>query len=171
MEIMKNFLGAPFFLHKLNDHLSRQARDVTISGELQTKQNKTKQNDGAFLSSLMHVLYAGLFEAQKGPDRAVTGTVGMRSLKPRYLALKPKPKPTSAVSGSAPATPFAPTAGTTGGTSSTLGAFGKRVFLRCHFILKMIFLPRHARDKHRENSKQSGVFVVNGRVWWRCSST
>ena len=28
-----------------------------------------------------------------------------------------------------------------------------------HFILKMIILPRQARDKHRENSKQRRVFV------------
>jgi hypothetical protein len=26
--------------------------------------------------------------------------------------------------------------------------------LRCHFILKMIILPRQARDKHREDSKK-----------------
>jgi hypothetical protein len=39
----------------------------------------------------------------------------------------------------------------------------KRVFLRCHFILKMIIiLPRQARDKHRE-STQKRVMVVSER--------
>jgi hypothetical protein len=34
----------------------------------------------------------------------------------------------------------------------------KRVFLR-HFMLKIIFLPRQTRDKHRENSKKrDGAF-------------
>ena len=32
-----------------------------------------------------------------------------------------------------------------------------------HFLyVKMIILPRQARDKHRENSKQSGVFSQRG---------
>jgi hypothetical protein len=40
----------------------------------------------------------------------------------------------------------------------TLAAGQKRHFLR-HFILKIIILPRQARDKHRENSKKK----------WRCA--
>eukprot|EP01046_Picozoa_sp_COSAG06_P032957 COSAG06_NODE_3330_length_5494_cov_6.154402_6_plen_166_part_00 len=40
-------------------------------------------------------------------------------------------------------------------TSLTRLSSGKeRPFLRCHFILKMIILPRQARDKHRESSTQ-----------------
>jgi hypothetical protein len=35
----------------------------------------------------------------------------------------------------------------------------KSVFLRCHFILKMIILPRQARDRHRENSKKAAFFA------------
>ena len=37
-----------------------------------------------------------------------------------------------------------------------------RVFLRCHFILKMIILSRQARDKHRESTqkKSGGVLQV-----------
>ena len=38
----------------------------------------------------------------------------------------------------------------------------KRVFLRCHFILKVIILPRQARDKHRENSKTDRFLAVGG---------
>jgi len=38
----------------------------------------------------------------------------------------------------------------------------KRHFLRCHLYIKVIFLPRQARDKHRENSKKSGVFRRDG---------
>jgi len=38
----------------------------------------------------------------------------------------------------------------------TRHAVGNRHFLR-HLYIKMIILPRQARDKHRENSKQSGV--------------
>jgi hypothetical protein len=34
----------------------------------------------------------GLFETPRG-ERAVTGSVGMRGLKPRYLALKPQTSP------------------------------------------------------------------------------
>jgi hypothetical protein len=34
----------------------------------------------------------------------------------------------------------------------------KRLFLR-HLYIKCIILPRQARDKHRENSKKSGVFL------------
>ena len=30
--------------------------------------------------------------------------------------------------------------------------------LRCHFILKVMILPRQARDKHRENSKKEWRF-------------
>ena len=36
----------------------------------------------------------------------------------------------------------------------------KRIFLR-HFILKMIILPRQARDKHEENSKKKWRFPRN----------
>jgi hypothetical protein len=52
----------------------------------------------------------------------------------------------------------------------------KRCFLSV-FMLKMIVLPRQARDKHRERSKKSGVFsqtvvqeglVTNGFIlWWK----
>jgi hypothetical protein len=35
----------------------------------------------------------------------------------------------------------------------------KRVFLRCHFILKKIFLPRQARDKHTEKLTQKYTFL------------
>jgi hypothetical protein len=38
----------------------------------------------------------------------------------------------------------------------TRHAVGKHHFLR-HLYIKMIILPRQARDKQRENSKQSGV--------------
>ena len=34
----------------------------------------------------------------------------------------------------------------------------KRYFLS-HLYIKMIFLPRQAQDKHRENSKKSTVFL------------
>ena len=37
-------------------------------------------------------------------------------------------------------------------------AVRKRVFLRCHLYIKMIILPRQARDKHSQNSKKSTVF-------------
>jgi hypothetical protein len=33
------------------------------------------------------------------------------------------------------------------------GQVRTRVFLRCHFMLKIVTLPRQARDEHRENSK------------------
>jgi hypothetical protein len=39
----------------------------------------------------------------------------------------------------------------------------KRPFLRCHFILKTIILPRQARDKHRENSKKD-AFLGGARL-------
>ena len=39
------------------------------------------------------------------------------------------------------------------------GVSRKRVFLRYHFILKMIISPRQARDRHRENSQKSTVFL------------
>jgi hypothetical protein len=32
--------------------------------------------------------------------------------------------------------------------------------LRCHFILRMIILPRQGQDKHRENSKTSGTVFL-----------
>ena len=35
----------------------------------------------------------------------------------------------------------------------------KTPFLRFHFILKAIILPRQARDKHRKNSKKSTFFL------------
>ena len=38
------------------------------------------------------------------------------------------------------------------------GLVRKRV-LRCHFILKTIFLPRQARDKHRKNTFLQANFV------------
>ena len=38
---------------------------------------------------------------------------------------------------------------------------GKRHFLR-HLYIKTNILPRQARDKHRENSKKSGVFLRSG---------
>jgi hypothetical protein len=39
------------------------------------------------------------------------------------------------------------------------GVVRKRInLLRCHFIYKMIVIPRQARDKHRESTqKKSGV--------------
>jgi predicted acyl esterase len=40
-------------------------------------------------------------------------------------------------------------------------AVRQRVFLR-HFIQKMIILPRQARNKHRENSKQTWCLTVEG---------
>ena len=36
---------------------------------------------------------------------------------------------------------------------------GKKTVLFAPFLYKMIILPRHARDKHRGNSKQSTVFL------------
>jgi hypothetical protein len=48
----------------------------------------------------------------------------------------------------------------------------KTCFLR-HFILKMITLPRQARDKHRESTqKETRFHIVDAderlrfRVWW-----
>jgi hypothetical protein len=38
----------------------------------------------------------------------------------------------------------------------------KRVFLRSHFILNMIILPRQARDKHRESTQKRVVFSAEG---------
>jgi hypothetical protein len=35
-------------------------------------------------------------------------------------------------------------------SSAEMGAFGKRLFLS-HLYIKTIFLPRQARDKHRES--------------------
>ena len=35
----------------------------------------------------------------------------------------------------------------------------KRVFLH-HFILKLMILPRRARDEHRENSKRDRCFLI-----------
>jgi hypothetical protein len=43
-------------------------------------------------------------------------------------------------------------------TSDRLPRCGKRVFLR-HFMPEIIFLPRQARDKHRETSKRRRVFL------------
>ena len=34
----------------------------------------------------------------------------------------------------------------------------KRMYLRYHFMLKMIVLPRHARDKHRESTQKEMRF-------------
>ena len=42
----------------------------------------------------------------------------------------------------------------------------KRHFLR-HLYIKCIFLPRQARDKHRENSKKSGVLCSGQGHEWR----
>ena len=42
---------------------------------------------------------------------------------------------------------------------------GKEPRLLRHFVHRMIILPRQARDKHRENSKQNGV-SASGPVWW-----
>jgi hypothetical protein len=39
-----------------------------------------------------------------------------------------------------------------------------RPFLRCHSILKLIFLPRQARDKHRENTPKSGACFLPDRA-------
>jgi len=42
--------------------------------------------------------------------------------------------------------------------------YGKRVFLRCRFNLKLSFSPRQAWDKHRENSKKERrVFCRKGK--------
>jgi hypothetical protein len=35
---------------------------------------------------------------------------------------------------------------------------GEKTALFVHFYIKMIILPRQARDKHRKNSKKSAVF-------------
>ena len=45
----------------------------------------------------------------------------------------------------------------------------QRHFLR-HLYIKCIFLPRQARDKHGENSKQSGVFLRSWRPTGNASS-
>ena len=37
-----------------------------------------------------------------------------------------------------------------------------RPFLRCHFILKLIFLPRQARNKHRETTQNKDAFPAGG---------
>jgi hypothetical protein len=42
--------------------------------------------------------------------------------------------------------------------SRLLGGVRKTPFLRCHSIINIIFLPRQALDKHRENSKKSWRF-------------
>ena len=34
------------------------------------------------------------------------------------------------------------------------------VFLRCHLYIKMILLPRQARDKHRESTQKRGRFLA-----------
>ena len=38
----------------------------------------------------------------------------------------------------------------------------KTSFLRCHFILKMIFLPRQARDKYREVREKREMCFLQG---------
>jgi hypothetical protein len=45
----------------------------------------------------------------------------------------------------------------------------KRVFLRSHFILNMIILPRQARDKHRENTQKEWCFRQRGLRSWAVS--
>jgi len=46
------------------------------------------------------------------------------------------------------------------GTFESAGEAGKKTRLFCRqFILKMIILPRQARDKHRKSSKKSTVFL------------
>jgi hypothetical protein len=46
----------------------------------------------------------------------------------------------------------APHTAITGGGNENLFEVRKTPFLRCHFILTMINLPRQARDKHRESA-------------------
>eukprot|EP01046_Picozoa_sp_COSAG06_P024140 COSAG06_NODE_1952_length_7992_cov_4.274294_4_plen_103_part_00 len=41
----------------------------------------------------------------------------------------------------------------------------KTAFLRCHLYRKTIILPRQARDKHRENSKQMHFSQAEGGSW------
>eukprot|EP01046_Picozoa_sp_COSAG06_P024242 COSAG06_NODE_1964_length_7968_cov_4.231033_10_plen_100_part_01 len=54
----------------------------------------------------------------------------------------------------------APHTAITGGGNENLFEVRKTPFLRCHFILKMINLPRQARDKHGESApKKSGVVL------------
>jgi hypothetical protein len=50
---------------------------------------------------------------------------------------------------------------------SNVAAVRKRVFLRCHLYIKMIFLPRQARDKHREKHSKKGYAFLHagGRVY------
>ena len=42
-------------------------------------------------------------------------------------------------------------------------AVRKRVFLRCHLFVKMIILPRQARDKHRESTQKWTRFCRRGK--------
>ena len=42
--------------------------------------------------------------------------------------------------------------------SHLLGGVRKTPLLRCHSIINIVFLPRQALDKHRENSKKSWRF-------------
>ena len=44
-----------------------------------------------------------------------------------------------------------------------MGSVGTETFLRCHFILKTIFLPRQARDKHRETALKTKTRFPLGR--------
>jgi hypothetical protein len=42
-------------------------------------------------------------------------------------------------------------------------AVRNRVFLRCHLFVKMIILPRQARDKHRESTQKWTRFCRRGK--------
>jgi hypothetical protein len=46
----------------------------------------------------------------------------------------------------------------TGHYKLQLGKKTRLVFLRCHFVLKIIILPRQARDKHRESTQKRTCF-------------
>ena len=39
---------------------------------------------------------------------------------------------------------------------------GEKTPVLCHFVVKMIILPRQAADKHRENSKKRAIVFLAG---------
>ena len=51
-------------------------------------------------------------------------------------------------------------------TPALVGVGKETLFLR-RFYIKCIILPRQARDKHRENSKKSGVFLGKRMRWMK----
>jgi hypothetical protein len=51
-------------------------------------------------------------------------------------------------------------------TDSNLFGMGQKTpFLRCHFRYKMHYLPRQARDKHRESTQKRMAFSYRPQSW------